>query len=73
MRRTNIRGHALRGEGKAHLPGDEEPWILVWGYSGCALCECGAASAVERSDAARKRWHAEHKAIIRGREQAGQS
>jgi hypothetical protein len=65
MRRTNVRGHALVGEGKPFTPGDEEPWIRVWGYSGCAVCECGAASAVERSDAARKRWHAEHKTIIR--------
>lgn len=63
VRRTNLRGHALRGEGAAFVRGDEEreTWLRCSGHIGRGLCECGAVSAVEWSNAARKRWHAAHK------------
>jgi hypothetical protein len=70
MRRTVVRDHALRSEGKAYGPGgdEEERWIRVRGHIGPGLCECGATSAMEWTDVARKRWHAEHKATIHDRE-----
>lgn len=61
MRRTSLRGHALRGEGKAHIRSDEEQWIRCHGHIGRGVCECGAGSDVEWTDAARKRWHVAHK------------
>ena len=67
MRRTNLRGHALRSEGKAYgLNGEPEgsPLVRYRGHIGQGLCECGAASDVEWSNAARKRWHAAHKAEV---------
>lgn len=66
MRRTNLRGHALRAEGRPFLPGDELGWVRVSRSVGHGLCECGSTSGLERSDAARKRWHAAHKAEVRG-------
>jgi hypothetical protein len=65
MRRTAVPGHALRSEGKAYMPGEEEPWLRIRGHIGRGVCECGTASAVQWSDAARKRWHAEHKQAVR--------
>jgi len=70
MRRTNLRGHALRSEGKAYgLNGEPKgsPLTRYWGHIGQALCECGDASEVLWSDAARKRWHANHKAEVKAR------
>lgn len=65
MRRTNLRGHALRAEGGAFLPSDEQPWVRHLSNIGYGLCECGATtSAMEYTDAARKRWHAAHKAEV---------
>ena len=65
MRRTNPKGHALRGEGKAYMPGDPEeeqdPWIRVKGHIGRGLCECGEVSPVTWTDVSRKLWHARHK------------
>lgn len=69
MRRTALRGHALRGEGKAHGPSDEgSGYIRYLGHIGRALCECGAVSNVEWTDAARKRWHARHKDEMRAQD-----
>jgi hypothetical protein len=65
MRRTALRGHALRGEGAAYIPGEEEPWIRCRGHIGYGLCECGATSTTQWSNAARKRWHADHKEVVR--------
>jgi hypothetical protein len=72
VRRTNIRGHALRSEGAAHIPGkpeeEQSAWIRCRGHIGYGVCECGDASPCLWSAAARKRWHAEHKATIRDQE-----
>jgi hypothetical protein len=67
MRRTALRGHALRGEGKAYVPAGEGLWERAGlpADLGRALCECGAVSDWHVSDAARKRWHAQHKAAVR--------
>ena len=65
MRRTNLRGHALRSEGAAYIPGDEQPWLRTPGHLGRGLCECDAVSLVMSSDSARRRWHARHKDEVR--------
>ena len=63
MRRTNLRGHALRSEGKPYARSDGGIWARV-SYlpsgPGVALCECGAASPVLESNAQRKAWHGRH-------------
>lgn len=68
MRRTNIKGHALRSEGKPYVLGgdDQDPYVRNQTYQsgGYALCECGATSGWLSSDGRRKRWHADHKAQI---------
>ena len=75
MRRTNLRGHALRGEGMGHKPGDEdEPWVTIWrGWTGVGLCECGEVSPVLESNADRKRWHIAHKDEIRAQLEASRA
>lgn len=65
MRRTNLPGHALRGEGKPYVRGDEEPWVRGYQHIGHGLCECGKASPPLDSDSQRKKWHAKHKNAIR--------
>jgi hypothetical protein len=74
MRRTALRGHALRAEGKAFVPGDETPWARAGlpADLGVGLCECGAVSDWEHSSAARKRWHAQHKDAVRAEPAAGE-
>lgn len=52
-----IRGHALRNEGRAFHAGDRV-------FRGRAVCECGTQSEPLESDAARKRWHRQHKAGV---------
>lgn len=64
MRRTNIRGHALQGEGKPWEDNGEGGYLRVYRSTGRALCECGAISTPLSTDSARKRWHADHKAAI---------
>jgi hypothetical protein len=65
MRRTSLCGHALRREGKAFTRRNTAaPWESIRGHIGRGLCECGEASEVEWTDAARKRWHAAHKAEV---------
>jgi hypothetical protein len=71
MRRTNLRGHALSSEGKAHIPGgeDQDPWVRAQRAIGYGVCQCGATSPELDSDAARKRWHGDvHKPEVRARE-----
>ena len=67
MRRTAIRGHALRSEGHAYERSDEEPWRRTWGsWTGVGLCECGETSTVLESNRARRAWHVQHKDAVRG-------
>lgn len=71
MRRTNLRGHALRSEGKPYKRDDEGRWVRVsFGQFtgsgiGVALCECGTASEPLTSNSVRKHWHRLHKDVIR--------
>ena len=67
MRRTALKGHALRSEGKPYARGsdEQEPWIRTGAWSGVALCECGETSPVLTTDGARRRWHAGHKEEMR--------
>lgn len=71
MRRTALKGHALRSEGKPYafsssLDGSNQADVLVSGTGGYALCECGASSEWRATDAARRRWHREvHKPGVR--------
>jgi hypothetical protein len=62
MKNTRLAGHGLRYEGRYYAPGS--------GYRSGGMapgtCECGAKSEPLPSAAARKRWHAGHKADIRG-------
>ncbi len=49
----NVPGHTLYQEGRGF-------------YGPAGRCSCGATSQPLTSDAARKRWHADHKAEMRG-------
>lgn len=58
MKSNRLSGHTLPFEGK------------IYGYNrtvkhGRARCSCGALSPALDSDAARKRWHREHKDEVR--------
>jgi hypothetical protein len=58
---TALAGHGLLAEGKpfAHQDGT---WIRAHGErTGAGLCSCGEASPVLGTDAARRRWHNQHK------------
>lgn len=65
-----LAGHTLVSEGAPHDSDGARINIYhpMWQQPaggrrlGCGLCSCGAISAWEQSDAARKRWHQEHKA-----------
>jgi hypothetical protein len=66
MRNTRVAGHGLQFEGRtaeAYLPPDIG-WRLTDEPNGQAVCECGAWSPELPSTAARKRWHAQHKADL---------
>jgi hypothetical protein len=65
MRRTNLRGHALRGEGKPWQDNGEGGWMSAPWNEGHALCECGETSGWIWSDTARRKWHARHKDEMR--------
>ena len=79
MRRTNIPGHGLVGEGAPHSVIDcAEPacvnegrqlgrlgWHMGVGGDGHGVCLCGAISPHLASSVARKRWHAQHKDAVR--------
>lgn len=69
MRRTNLRGHALRSEGRPYARGDGGGWVRVsylTSGTGVALCECGETSLVLESNAQRRLWHSRHKDAARG-------
>ena len=59
---TQIPGHGLHAEGKPFIGDGRGGWTRPdWGI-GYGLCSCGEASPEQLdSDAARKRWHREHK------------
>ena len=61
---TQIKGHGLQAEGKPYADNEEGGWMRVHVYEGVGLCSCGATSDMFDSDAARKRWHKDHKAEL---------
>lgn len=73
MRNTRIAGHGLQMEGRALRKAGQwdsasvivqgTPYCRADGPAGIAVCQCGEVSGALLSDAARKRWHAEHKRI----------
>jgi hypothetical protein len=66
--KTLLRGHALRWEGAGRRE-DHRGRVTQQAFQrGFALCECGARSPVLQSDAARRRWHRDHKDAIRTEE-----
>lgn len=69
---TLLRGHALRNEGRPfvherNLRGEYVLQRVFGGSFGRAACECGAASPLYYTTAARKQWHREHKETVRAR------
>lgn len=58
MQTTRLAGHILPHEGRLSAGRQAE---------GVGVCSCGATSEVLPSANARKRWHAEHKDLIRTR------
>lgn len=61
-----VPGHGLQREGRGHrqLAGCIACDLGAGKREGHGLCSCGATSPHETSDAARKRWHREHKETI---------
>lgn len=53
-----VQGHSLPNEGCIYSGGFRQRG------EGSTKCQCGATSPVLPSDAARKRWHANHKASL---------
>jgi hypothetical protein len=66
MRRTNLPGHALTGEGVAHEKRRDGRWQSTTSRLGVGLCECGETSPELTSNNQRKAWHAQHKDAVRG-------
>ena len=67
---TQIPGHGLQAEGKPYDPVPRSgEWVRIYGGSriGVGVCSCGETSDVLTTDAARKRWHKDHKAEVLGR------
>lgn len=61
---TQIPGHGLQAKGKPFIGGPGHWRRPGWGI-GYGLCSCGEASPEQLdSDAARKRWHRQHKADV---------
>lgn len=66
--KTQLRGHGLLCEGRPFavwVTGAEVPTFLGPSGDGVGLCSCGAHSDVVPTNAARRRWHNEHKDAIR--------
>lgn len=66
-RTTLLPGHGLRAEGKPYLRLDGR-WVRAENEVGRGVCSCGESSEIAISDAARKRWHADHKEQLRSKE-----
>src|SRR5690242_9972593 len=64
--RMNTPGHALRNDGGPYRRQNGK-WV-IWSKDrvGNGLCYCGQASPVVKTRAARKAWHKDHTAIVRG-------
>jgi hypothetical protein len=64
-----VPGHGLRAEGRPCEPDGygRGGYVLRRGFLGRALCECGERSPDLDSNAARKRWHVQHKEEVRSR------
>lgn len=65
---SRLSGHTLRYEGAAIEPVADatgRPDRLTGDRQGSGLCSCGETSESLPSDAARKRWHADHKQHVR--------
>lgn len=71
---TQIPGHGLQAEGRAYGDNGNGGWTRIMVGDGVGLCSCGDTSEVLPSDAARKRWHKDHKAdaVARLREALGE-
>lgn len=67
-RQLRVKGHELRSEGQAYnitTNWQGKTGIRYTGaFTGMALCACGSTSELLPSDAARKRWHREHKQAV---------
>lgn len=65
---SRLAGHGLRAEGKVFEDDGNGGTRRKYGsYDnfGFGLCSCGSRSSALYSDAARKRWHREHKEQVR--------
>ncbi len=69
-----VRGHGLLNEGTGYKAGQPidiyltRLWLAAHDVAGVGICRCGAVSDPLPSDAARRRWHREHKlAVLAGR------
>lgn len=72
---SRLRGHALQHEGKPFVSGAGGGWERIYTAPeeavGVGLCECGQTSPELGTDAARKRWHVEHKDEVRAAAREG--
>jgi hypothetical protein len=65
-----IPGHGLINEGVGYEPGHSAEkylrryWTMPHDVNGVAVCRCGMTSPPLPSNAARKRWHKDHKASL---------
>jgi hypothetical protein len=58
-----VKGHGLLREGTAHDAAGN--YLGNSRYAGYGFCQCGARTPkLGASNAARKRWHREHKAAV---------
>lgn len=65
--KTLLRGHALRDEGITRYSKTGQ-LLTYWRWKtdeAHAMCECGALSPANISQAAAKRWHRAHKDTLR--------
>lgn len=68
-----LKGHGLAREGAPYGAVSRQP-LNYQGVSGpgCAKCTCGAMSGELYTAAERKRWHRDHKALIRSMQDGAQ-
>jgi hypothetical protein len=61
---ARVAGHTLRAEGAPFDEAGAGPMYHYEGKVGRAKCSCGALSEMLPTNAARRRWHADHKAAV---------